>query len=184
MIIVMYVSHQCTTQLYTLNNYSNYLSYRSHINFTLSIAVLMVEFSKPTFSGSEITGAVPVTLMLRGGTSASAISVTVTPFDQSPVSAEGKILCVSYTDYNVSVNRLGNGRDYTSTPINATFPVGTGSIIISVPVTKDNIIEEIETFKLNLSMPSSVNGRVMLGNITTATVTIIDDTSKITICCR
>ena len=60
----------------------------------------------------------------------------------------------------------------------------TDSIMINVPVTKDNIIEEMETFKLNLSIPSSVNGRVMLGDITTATVTIIDDTSKITICCQ
>ena len=95
-----YVSHQCTTQLLLIN----IQAIESHINFTLFIAVLMVEFSKPTFSGSETTGAVPVTLMLGGGTSASVISVTVTPFDQSPVSAEGKILCVSYTDYNVSVN--------------------------------------------------------------------------------
>ena len=51
----------------------------------------MVQFSKSTFSGSETSGAVAVTLMLAGGTSASAITVIVTPFSQSSSSAEGKI---------------------------------------------------------------------------------------------
>ena len=50
---------------------------------------------------------------------------------------------------------------------------------IDVPVTSDGIAEEMETFNLNLSIPSSLSGRVTLGNITTATATIIDDTGKI-----
>ena len=56
--------------------------------------VLMVRFSQSTFSGSESLGKVPVTLLLEGGTSDRDISVTVTPSDQSPASAEGK-RCVS-----------------------------------------------------------------------------------------
>jgi len=57
-------------------------------------AVLVVQFSRPAFPGSESLGRVPVTLLLEGGTSDSNISVTVTPSDQSPLSAEGK-RCVS-----------------------------------------------------------------------------------------
>ena len=54
----------------------------------------MVEFSQNVFTGSESSGIVPVTLLLRGGTADRDIFVTVTPSDQSPVSAEGK-KCVS-----------------------------------------------------------------------------------------
>ena len=50
---------------------------------------------------------------------------------------------------------------------------------IDVPVTMDNIAEEMETFNLNLTIPPSLSGRVTPGNITTATATIIDDTGKI-----
>lgn len=57
--------------------------------------------------------------------------------------------------------------------------MGTNSTTINVAVTKDNVIEEMETFKLNLSIPSLLEGRVQLGDITTATVTIIDDSGKI-----
>ena len=52
---------------------------------------------------------------------------------------------------------------------------------IYVPVTMDNIAEEMETFNLNLSIPPSliISGRVMPGNITTAIATIFDETGKI-----
>ena len=58
------------------------------------LAVLQVEFSQSDYTSSEQSGVVPVTLVLRGGTSTSDITVTVIPSDQSPVSAEGK-RCVS-----------------------------------------------------------------------------------------
>ena len=57
----------------------------------------MVQFSNATYSGSEESGAVPVTLLLEGGTSPFVITVTVIPSDQSPVSAEGK-RCVFFID--------------------------------------------------------------------------------------
>ena len=50
----------------------------------------MVEFSHSEFVGIESSGIVPVTLLLKGGISASNISVIVIPIDRSPVSAEGK----------------------------------------------------------------------------------------------
>ena len=54
----------------------------------------MVEFGQLSTSGSEASGFINISLILRGGTSANDITVTVTPSDQSPVSAEGKC-CVS-----------------------------------------------------------------------------------------
>ena len=47
----------------------------------------MVRFSHNTYSGTEASGIVPVTLMLEGGTSPFIITVTVLSSDQS---AEGK----------------------------------------------------------------------------------------------
>ena len=57
----------------------------------------MVRFSNITYSGTEESGAVSVTLLLEGGTSNFNITVTVIPSDQSPLSAEGK-RCAFSTD--------------------------------------------------------------------------------------
>ncbi|XP_065884189.1 uncharacterized protein [Dysidea avara] len=122
-------------------------------------SVLRVEFSQPDYTGSEQSGVVRVTLVLRGGTSTSPISVTVTPSDQSPLSAEG--------------NRV----DYTSAPITATFPAGATTTTIDVPVTRDNIAEQPETFGLSFTIPSSLSDVVTPGTITSAEGTITDDTS-------
>ena len=55
----------------------------------------MVRFAQPEFTGSESMGSVLVFLELTGGTSASPFSVTVTPSQQSPVSARGNnVMCV------------------------------------------------------------------------------------------
>ena len=50
-------------------------------------AVLMVAFSQPSYTGSESSGNVTVTLLLQGGSSAVNITVTVMPFDQPLPSA-------------------------------------------------------------------------------------------------
>ena len=50
----------------------------------------MVGFSSQEFAGYEHSGAISVTLVLKGGVSDDSISVTVMPSDQSPVSAQGK----------------------------------------------------------------------------------------------
>ena len=73
---------------------------------------------------------------------------------------------------------IGNGVDYTSTPIIATFAVNTTSTTINVPVTKDNIAEESETFDLTFVIPSSLRGQLIPKRITKAVGVITDDTSK------
>ena len=52
--------------------------------------MLSIEFAQTVYSGSEASGFIPITLLLRGGTSTDDITVTVIPSDQSPVSAEGE----------------------------------------------------------------------------------------------
>ena len=42
------------------------------------------------YYGSEASGFISVTLLLRGGTLVNDVTVIMTPSDQSPVSAEGK----------------------------------------------------------------------------------------------
>ena len=72
----------------------------------------------------------------------------------------------------------GNGVDYTSTPIIASFATGATSTTINVPVTKDKIAEESETFDLTFIIPPSLSGQLVPGKITTAVGRITDSTSK------
>ena len=74
---------------------------------------------------------------------------------------------------------IGDGVDYTSTPINATFAASTTRTTIIVPVTRDNIAEQSETFDLTFTIPSSLRSQIIPGNITKAVGRITDDTSKI-----
>jgi len=52
---------------------------------------ITVQFTQTQYNSSEDTGFVLVTLELVGGTSSRPFNVTVTPLEQSPVSAEGTI---------------------------------------------------------------------------------------------
>ena len=47
-----------------------------------------------------------------------------------------------------------------------------------MPVFQDKIIEEIETFNLNINIPSSFKHRIAIGRQRKATASIIDSTSK------
>lgn len=73
---------------------------------------------------------------------------------------------------------IGNGVDYNSTPINATFVAKATSTTVNVPVTNDDIAEQSETFDLSFTIPPSLSGQVIPGNITAAVGNITDDTSK------
>ena len=62
------------------------------------ILVLTVEFASGQFTGSELSGSIEVVVRITGGTSNDPITVTVTPSEQSPISAMGK----SYYVYTYS----------------------------------------------------------------------------------
>ena len=53
------------------------------------IIELTVQFSHDAYTGMERSGIISVTLLLGGGTSSNEITVTITPSDQLPLSAEG-----------------------------------------------------------------------------------------------
>ena len=56
---------------------------------------IRVRFTQIQYFGSEATGFVMVTLELVGGTSSNPFNVTVTPSEQSPVSAESNsVMCM------------------------------------------------------------------------------------------
>ena len=74
------------TYAYVLRYFHFYILHYLHFN-TID---LTATFSQTTYSGLEDSGVISVTLLLEGGTSSSDISLTVTPSDQSPVSAQGK----------------------------------------------------------------------------------------------
>ena len=52
--------------------------------------MLVVEFASGQFTASESSGFIEVIVIATGGSSSTPITVTVTPSEQSPVSAIGK----------------------------------------------------------------------------------------------
>ena len=68
--------------------------------------------------------------------------------------------------------------DYNSTAITAIFTAGSNSTMVNVPVIVDKIVEELETFDLTFTIPSSLKDQVIPGAITIAVVDITDNTSK------
>ena len=55
----------------------------------VSLLGIMIGFTQSQYTGSEDSGFIVVSLEVIGGTFPSPFSVTVTPSEQSPVSAEG-----------------------------------------------------------------------------------------------
>ena len=69
-----------------------------NITFYFYFVALTIQFSSRSFTDSESSGNISVTLLLEGGTSSSDIAVIVVPSNRSALStAEGK-RNVSYTD--------------------------------------------------------------------------------------
>ena len=67
--------------------------------------------------------------------------------------------------------------DYTSGPYTVTFPAGQTTATFSVPINDDDILEEEEDFMLTID-PSLPDG-VIRGTPSEATVTIVDNDSKL-----
>ena len=74
------------TYSYSINNI---LCYDFTFTCVRTYVVLMVEFASGQFTGSELSGFIEVIVRVTGGVSSSPITVTVTPSEQSPVSAMG-----------------------------------------------------------------------------------------------
>ena len=75
------------TEIYILlANIYVYFMYTECCHF---FTVVRVQFSQISFTGTEASGFVLVSIVLDGGSSANLFSVTITPSEQSPVSAAG-----------------------------------------------------------------------------------------------
>ena len=138
------------------------------------ILVIRVRFTQHQFLGSEAMGYIIVTLELIGGNSARPFSVSVTPSEQSPVSAEGNnvIFIIYYWLKNVW---LTGGVDFNITTLTATFDSGMTMSNVSVPVINDTIAEQHEEFDLRLDVPSSLGPAITAGSRDTATGVITDN---------
>ena len=69
-------------------------------------------------------------------------------------------------------------KDFNTTPLTATIPAGATNTTVKVAVTYDNIVEGDEIFTMSLTVPSSLAPGIVTGSVTSATVIIIDTTSK------
>ena len=119
-----------------------------------------------------------VTLELVRGTSAYPFNVTVTPSEQSPVSAKGNsIMCVIMC--RLKNIWLTGGVDFNTTTLTATFASGMKMINISVPVIVDSVREGpiSEEFDLRLNVPSLLRPAITAGGRDMATGIIIDSNS-------
>ena len=68
------------------------------------------------------------------------------------------------------------GTDYTTTSVTVTIQATVSSQNVMVPIINDSLVEGVEQFSAQLSVPSGQDG-VMLG-VNTATVEITDDDSE------
>ena len=143
------------------------------------MSVIRVRFSQSRFTGSEATGFVLVNLELVGGRSANAFDVTVTPSEQSSVSAEGNIVCIIVC-WLKSVWLTG-GVDFNTATLTATFGSGVTMSNVSVPVFSDDIVERTEQFDLMLTVPPSLAPAIRAGGRNSALGVIMDSTSKYSI---
>src|SRR5262249_30447587 len=92
---------------------------------------------------------------------------TPMPFTLALSAASGQTVSVAYATANGTATA---GSDYTATSGTATFPAGTTSVVVNVPVIGDTVLEPDETFFLNLSSP--VNATIARAQ---ATGTILND---------
>ena len=138
---------------------------------------ITVRFTQDQFAGSETTRFVIVNLELNGGTSAYPFNVTVTPSEQSPVSAKGNsIMCVVMC--RLKNIWLTGGVDFNNATLTATFASGITMTNVSVPVMPDSIAEGHEEFDLSLNVPSSLSPAITTGGRNMAIGNITDSTSK------
>ena len=114
---------------------------------------------------------------MKGGTSAYPFNVTVTPSEQSPVSAEGNsIMCVIMC--GLKSVWLTGGVDFNNATLTATFASGMRMSNVSVPVVVDSVAEEPEEFTLTLNVPSSLSPAITAGSRQRTMGVITDSTSK------
>ncbi|MGL5061818.1 MAG: Calx-beta domain-containing protein [Microcoleus sp.] len=114
-----------------------------------------LQFTAPTFSVREDGTPVATVSVSRTGSSAGAVSATVSLTDGT-ATAPG---------------------DYTSTPIVVNFANGdTASKTVTIPIVNDTLVENTENLNLTLGSPT---GNASIGTQSTATLDILDNDSSL-----
>ena len=132
-----------------------------------------VSFSQLAYSINEGSEQVmPVLIVDRPPT--TNITVAVSTMDGSATSKHAHYLYNRLLNFNTYVDA---DQDYSSGQYDITFNAGEDSVSFSISVIDDQILEHDEFFTLGLSL-LSIN--VILGDISQAIVTILNDDSK---CC-
>ncbi|XP_065893096.1 FRAS1-related extracellular matrix protein 2-like isoform X2 [Dysidea avara] len=129
---------------------------RAEVTIT-DTTVLQVQYSTDMYSGSEEARFIPVTVSLVSGSLDWPIRVEVVPSLLTPPSA--------------------SNNDFTSSSVTAVFSTGSISSTISIPVSRDNIVEGPETFNLGLRFSDTT---ITAGARSTATGQI-DDSTMVTV---
>ena len=149
-----------------------FISYR-----LIYYVVLRVQFSRVEYVGSEANGFLPVVLVLSGGRPSRPFNVIVNPSELFPPSAIGQynLLYLMFKHTYCS----GNGVDFDSNPIIATFTPSSRQATVQIPLTRDTQIEpRPEMFNLNLMLNTTIPS-IRLGSISTARGIIEDSTGKV-----
>jgi len=110
------------------------------------------EFTGPTFSGVEKSAVMRIFVTRVGG-------------------AEG----AATVDLQLTAGTATAAKDFTATTITVTFEDGQLLAVVEVPVRKDLLSEANETFTVALANPT---GSAFLGDLTSATATIVDDDAR------
>ena len=132
-------------------------------------------FTKTQYTGSEDTGFVLVTLELVGGTSSRPFDVTVTPLEQSPVSASNNV--VYFYSY-LHISAFLDTSDFNSRAIIVTFNPGDVTKSLDIPVFSDNMVEYNETFNIVISLSPLLNLRIKVDDKKSIEGLIVDSTGK------
>ena len=124
-------------------------------------------FNDSSYSGAEADGVIAVTVVATGESSLP-YTVTITPIELDPVSASELV-------------------DYISVSRNVTIVAGNVSQTFDVPLIDDNILEPTEQFEAVIKAIHLIEGQeptqpVLVGEITVATGTILDNDGMLLTC--
>ncbi len=120
-----------------------------------------LDFSNVAYSVNEAGVAIAAVTVTRSNGSSGAISAQISLSDGTATGGK---------------QPFGNNIDYDNTPIVVNFSDGQTSKVVNIPIHLDSLTEGDETINLVLGSPT---GGAILGNQTTATLTIIDDSTQL-----
>ena len=72
---------------------------------------------------------------------------------------------------------LSDASDYLALSQDVMFLAGTTQECVSIPIVEDNVLEDMESFSVSVTVPAD-RARVVLLDIDAATINITDDDSK------